>query len=95
MRDAKSYYCTMENELIGWKARAYDLMREKNDLEVINKKPIATFQRIHAVIDDLEKNIGLLSAESPSEGDGVKKAVDKNISELRKIWEDLSPSDER
>jgi hypothetical protein len=89
MNDKVSFCRTIESELTAWKARAYDLMRETDRLEAINKKPAATVQNVYAAIDELQEDIDELKNGGSADCADLMEKIGKKIDELKQIWADL------
>ncbi len=84
------YYCdTVQSELTGLKARAYDIIRHLEKKP--NKDEISPqFKEIHALVDDLNVTIGRLRTECPIDYSSQKSDIEKKkVALLAKIdWWD-------
>jgi len=87
--DAKTYCRNMASEVTAWKAKVYDVMRELDKLEAIEKRPVSQIQNIHDIIDSLENDIDTLKKECPAEWSGAKGTIDQKAQQLKTYWEDL------
>ena len=76
------YYCdTVQSELTGLKARAYDIIR--NIEKMPNKDELAPeFQEVFALVDDLNVTIGHLRSECPTDFSSQKSDIEKKKTAL-------------
>ncbi len=77
-----NYYCdTVQSELAGLKARAYDTIRQLEKMP--NKDKLAPqFQEVHALVDDLNVTIGKLRSECPVDFSSQKSDIEKKKTAL-------------
>jgi hypothetical protein len=80
----------MASDLTAWKARTYDLMRDLDKLEAIEKQPVSKIRSIYTLIDELEGDIDSLKKECPAEWSGSKGDIEKKTARLKEAWEDLA-----
>ena len=75
-----TYYCdSVQSELAGLKARAYDIVRQLEKMPDRDKvRP--EFQEVHSLVDDLNVSIGKLRSECPTEFSSQQSDI-----ELKKI----------
>jgi len=88
--DARTYCRNMASEITGWKAKTYELMRQIDYLEAIDKRPVSKIRAIHETIDSLEHDIEALRNECPAEWSAAKGDIDKKVEQLNAYWEDLA-----
>ena len=83
-------YCDgMATELIGWKAKVYDVMRKFDKVSSGDKAN--TYQHVnelHMIIDELGDRIQKLRTECTTSWETEKTAVDDRFVHLRRRWED-------
>jgi hypothetical protein len=90
-----TYYCdTVQSELAGLKARAYDIVRQlekRPDKEKIRPE----FQEINSLVDDLNTTIGRLRSECPTDFSSQKSEIEKKkvhlLAKMNKWDEDHIP----
>jgi len=76
------YYCdTVQSELTGLKARAYDIIRH---LEKMPNKDKLTpqFKEVHALVDDLNVTIDHLRSECPTDFSSQRSEIEKKKTAL-------------
>ncbi len=79
--DSKYYCDTVQSELSGLKARAYDTLRQLEKMP--NKDKLAPqFQEVHALVDDLNVTIGRLRSECPVDFSSQRSEIEKKKIEL-------------
>lgn len=88
--DAKTYCRNMASELTGWKAKVYDLVREIDKLDNIEKIPVSQLRDMYGLIDSVEDEIDTLKSECPAEWSASKSDIEKNVDRLKKVWEDTT-----
>lgn len=80
-RDPKYYCDTVQSELAGLKARAYDIVRQLEKMPEKDKlRP--EFQEIHALVDDLNSTIGHLRSECPTDFSAQRSEIEKKKTHL-------------
>ncbi|MDJ0829015.1 MAG: hypothetical protein QNI92_04125 [Desulfobacterales bacterium] len=85
--DVKSFCDTMEVELIGWKAKVYDVIRRTNQLpDSEQDKVMPMIKDLYAVVDDLNDRIDQLESECPAEWDSQKSEIENRMSRMQDRW---------
>ncbi len=85
--DVKSFCDTMEVELIGWKAKVYDVIRRTNQLPDSEQgKVMPMIKDLYAVVDDLNDRIDQLESECPAEWDSQKSEIENRMSRMQDRW---------
>jgi hypothetical protein len=91
-------FCTyMKDEMTGWKAKTYDLLRkmEKMSLDP-DKNRAASIAEMGAIIDKIEQTIGKLEKECPVNWESEKTELDRMICDITEKWSEaseMSPDD--
>jgi hypothetical protein len=87
--EVKDYCRSIEEELYGWKAKMYDMIRKVDKLRGAGKdKMQAQVQDLHQHIEDMENIITQLQTECPVEFSSEKNQVEEKTAELKKKYED-------
>jgi len=89
--DAKSYCDIVGIELIGWKAKLYDVIRRTEQQGAGNKENIEPMvAELKDMVDDLDERIAALARECPTEWGSEKSDIDGKISQVtlkwKKVW---------
>ena len=85
--DAKAYCDSVGIELMGWKAKLYDVIRKTDSLADEDKQKVGTtLAELHAIVDDLNKRIEWLSHECPVDWVGPKEEIEDKISLMNDKW---------
>lgn len=76
------YYCdSVQSELTGLKARAYDIVRHLEKMS--NKDQLAPqFKEVHALVDDLNVTIDRLRSECPVDFSSQRSEIEKKKTAL-------------
>jgi hypothetical protein len=87
--EVKDYCRSVEVELIGWKAKMYDMVRKVDRLRGTDAQNIQTnIEELHKNISDMERIIGQLRTECPLEYGPQKKDIATASSNLESKYED-------
>ncbi len=87
--DLKDYCGSVEAELIGWKAKMYDIVRKIDQLGTEARgKMLANVEDLHIYISELEQRIQELRTECPTEWSPQKKAIDEAHVDMRSKFEE-------
>jgi cell division septum initiation protein DivIVA len=88
--ELKTYCADMRGEVASWKAKAYDLMRTVYGKSSQTDETIASSMgQLGDMIDELERKIERLDTECPASWDNEKAELEKIISGMNEIWEDV------
>ena len=86
--NVKDYCKVLETELIGWKARVYDVIRKLEDLPEDEKKKFEDqIKLFHQTIRELEDRIERLRTECPSDWSPEKKVIEEKLNEMKSNFE--------
>ncbi len=89
--DVRSYCDTIGNQLTGWKASIYDVLRHAEKLNEQDKKSVQpTINVLNRIVDDLNNSLTELQAQCPADWSPRKQDIDSKLGELRKNFEQLS-----
>ncbi len=87
--EVKDYCRSIEVELIGWKAKMYDMVRKVDNLRSSEKEKVASqVEELHHHISEMEHLIEQLQTECPVEFGPQKKQLDETSQGLKKKYED-------
>lgn len=87
--EVKDYCRSMEVELIGWKAKMYDMVRKIDRLRGIDKDSMqAKVEELHKNVGNMERIIDQLRTECPLEYGGQEKEIDAASSNLKSKYND-------
>jgi hypothetical protein len=85
--DVKSYCDSVATELIGWKAKLYDVMRKADSLRDPEKKNVTPMvQELNTMVDDLNARLELLVRECPAEWASEKAAIESRFNQMGSQW---------
>jgi hypothetical protein len=88
--DAKFYCDSVGIELIGWKAKLCDVIRNASETTSSKKHKIDPMVReLNALIDDLDQQIERLARECPSEWSADKTQIEGKLSRMKSKWKDV------
>lgn len=92
--DRKTYCRSMADELVGWKARVYDLRRELDKMESSGLQSESTprLMEMCSSIETLESTIDALNRECPEEWSAARGDIEEQAAKLRSTWEELTLS---
>jgi hypothetical protein len=85
--DVKSYCDNVGIELIGWKAKLYDVLRRSEKLTTGDQEKVEPLvAELKDIMDDLDEHIALLARECPAEWSGRKSDIDGKMSSMNDKW---------
>jgi hypothetical protein len=96
--DVKSYCDRLQQDLIVWKAKIYDIARGLDKMPSDKKtKVMQSVNDLHNVVDDIDGRIRRLEKECPVEWGPEKIELEKKFKKLQTtcelVWPDVSPDD--
>lgn len=95
--EVKEYCSNMKEEIVEWKAKAFDLMRTLDKrFEDSDKKTPNTVKILSDMIEDVEKKLDILETECPADWSTEKAEIEQAIKDMDKIWKESvesSPDD--
>ena len=88
--DAKFYCDSVGIELIGWKAKLCDVIRNASESTASKKQKVGPMVReLNTLIDDLDRQIDKLAHECPSEWSADKTQIESKLSRMKSKWKDV------
>jgi hypothetical protein len=79
--DVKSFCDSAANDLIGWKANLYDVIRKTETLGNVNKSKVEPLlKELNGLMDDVDKHIKLLADECPIDWESQKSEIQEKLS---------------
>ena len=88
---AKSYYSSLNMELTGWKAKAYDMARTLDKIPSVTKqKVMPRFNELTIILDDLEGRIHTLKSQCPVKREPDKILLEGDLTHVKQKWEEVS-----
>ena len=79
--DVKEFCDSTGGDLIGWKAKLYDVIRKTENLDKENKGQIAPMLKgLNQLMDDLDNRIKILADECPLEWEDQKVEIQEKLS---------------
>ena len=79
--DVKDFCDSTGSDLIGWKAKLYDVIRKTENLDKENKGQIAPMvKELNELMDDLDNRIKILADECPLEWEDQKVEIQEKLS---------------
>ena len=88
--DVKTFCDNAGSDLIGWKAKLYDVIRKTESMDTANKKDVAPLvTELNRLVDDLDKHIELLAEECPLEWESQKTEIEDKLSRVNTKYNDL------
>ncbi len=96
--EVKDYCESLTAELIGWKARMYDVVRQLDRMSTGEKEKIVPeVYEVHAIIEELNDRIERLQRECPTQWTPEEIEMNETSAVLRlkleKVAETVLPSD--
>jgi hypothetical protein len=87
--EVKDYCRSAEIELIGWKAKMYDIVRKVDKLRRADQESVSSnLQTLHKHISDIERIIDQLRTECPLEYGPQKREIEKAGADIKSKYED-------
>jgi hypothetical protein len=85
-------FCTyMKDEMTGWKAKSYDLMRKMEKMSPgPDENRAASIAEMGAIIDRVEQILEKLEKECPVNWDAEKAELDHMICDIKERWSEAS-----
>jgi ElaB/YqjD/DUF883 family membrane-anchored ribosome-binding protein len=88
--DAKTFCDSAGTDLIGWKAKLYDVIRKTETLDKVNRGEVAPLvSELNQLVDELDQHIKILADECPLEWDSQKAEIQKKLSQVDTKYNDL------
>ena len=87
--DVKDFCGGLEQELVAWKAKLFDVVAKADKLKSADKERVlGNFNDMKMIVQDLEDKIQQLKTECPSDWSPQKKAIDQGHVNMRSKYED-------
>ncbi|MBI5584957.1 MAG: hypothetical protein HY892_14185 [Deltaproteobacteria bacterium] len=85
-------------ELVGWKAKVYDVVRKLDKMASADKdKVVPLVNDLHIIIEEMGDRLKRLSRECPTEWAPDQEALETKTTHLKRKWEEvwqaLSPAE--
>ena len=88
--DAKFYCDSVGIELIGWKAKLCDVIRNASESKSPKKQKIdPMIKELNTLIDDLDRKIERMAHECPTEWSVDKTQIDNKLSRMKNKWKEV------
>ena len=88
--DVKTFCNSAGTDLIGWKAKLYDVIRKTKNLDKVNKDEVSPLvKELNRLVDDLDNHIKLLAEECPLEWTSQKVEIQEKLSQVNTKYNDL------
>ncbi len=88
--DVKTFCDSAGADLIGWKAKLYDVIRKTETLGKVDNCEVAPLVReLNQLVDELDDRIKILAEECPLEWDSQKAGIQEKLSQVNTKWKDL------
>ncbi len=86
--DVMTYCNTLSADLVGWKAKVYDMIRKLDQLSHDKKQEVSvSVNEVSRIIDEVGEKAADLQRECPSEWSPQKAEIDKKIEQLNEAWD--------
>ena len=91
--DIQTFCIHVKDEMTGWKAKTYDLMRKMEKMSPYpDKDREASIAEMGAIIDKIERIVETLERECPVNWDSEKAELDQMICDMKERWSEASAS---
>jgi len=88
--DVKTFCDSAGNDLIEWKAKLYDAIRQTETLNQANQVEVAPLiNELNQLVADIDKHIKILADECPLEWDSQKAEIQEKLSQVDTKYNDL------
>jgi hypothetical protein len=88
--DVKSFCDNAGADLIGWKAKLYDVIRKTETMNNVDQGEVAPLvNQLNQLVDDLDKHIKILADECPMEWESQKAEIQDKLSQMNTKYNDL------
>ena len=89
--DVVSYCDNLENQLTGWKAKIYDVIRAVDQLPANEAQAVFPSVRdLHAVVEEIDNEMEQLRSACPADWSPNRNVIDDKMSELHATLKTLS-----
>ncbi|CAB1079755.1 hypothetical protein D1AOALGA4SA_7461 [Olavius algarvensis Delta 1 endosymbiont] len=88
--DVKTFCDSAGSDLIGWKAKLYDVIRKTQTLDNVDQGEVSPLvNELNRLVDDLDKHIKILADECPLEWESQKTEIQQKLSQVSTKYNDL------
>ena len=89
--DVKSYCDALEQQLVAWKAKIYDVIHLVDKLPDGQKENIfPSIRSLHAIVEEIDAQLELLMSACPADWSPNRQTVDQKMAELQQTLKALS-----
>ena len=89
--DVTSYCDNLENQLTGWKAKIYDVIRTVNQLPANEMEAVfPSIRSLHAIVEEIDNEMEQLRSACPADWSPSRNIIDDKMSELQYTLKTLS-----
>ena len=89
--DVVSYCDKLENQLTGWKAKIYDVIRTVDQLPANEAKAVTLSVRdLHAIVEEIDNEMEQLRSACPADWSPNRNVIDDKLYELHATLKTLS-----
>jgi hypothetical protein len=89
--DVNAYCDTLEQQLSGWKAKLYDVIRIVDQLSGENKETVyPSIRGLHTIVDEIDSELEQLRTACPADWSPNRQNLDAKMAELQRTLKDLS-----
>jgi len=88
--DVKTFCHSAGSDLVGWKAKLYDVIRKTQTLDNVNQGEVTPLiNELNQLVDDLDKHIKILADECPLEWEPQKTDIEQKLTQVSTKFNDL------
>jgi hypothetical protein len=89
--DVNDYCDTLEQQLSGWKAKIYDVIRIVDQLSSKNKETVyPSIRGLHTIVDEIDSEVEQLRTACPADWSPNRQNLDVKMAELQQTLKKLS-----
>jgi hypothetical protein len=89
--DVTSYCDTLEKQLVGWKAKIYDVIQMVDKLPANEKEDLfPSIRSLHSMVEEINGELQQLKTACPADWSPSRNTIDDKMSELRITLKNLS-----
>ncbi len=89
--DTISYCNNLENQLIRWKAKAYDVIRTVDHLPADEKEAVfPSIRSLHDMVEEINNELEQLKSACPADWSPNRNVIDGKMTELQTTLKKLS-----
>jgi Asp-tRNA(Asn)/Glu-tRNA(Gln) amidotransferase A subunit family amidase len=89
--DVGAYCDTLEKQLIGWKAKLYDVIRVVDKLSEGDKETVfPSIRDLHTFVEEIDGEIEQLRTACPADWSPNRQTIDAKMTELQQTLKKLS-----